>query len=160
MTASRRRRRPISSGGGSGSTVGTRCQASCCRTAALAPRGLASELYDDGIETGSHRRSLARLVEGEIDAAAIDSTLLALEARANPAIASLRVLERLGPAPIPPVVLLHGDPVLAGRVREALVSLDRHEAGRRALELGLMQRYVEISDAAYDTVREMDSSVR
>lgn len=127
---------------------------------ALIPRGLAGPLYDDGIKTGSHRRSLARLVEGEIDAAAIDSTLLALEARANPAIAALRVLERLGPAPIPPVVLLHGDPALAGRVREALVSLDRHEAGRRALELGLMRRYVEIADAAYDPVREMDSAVR
>jgi ABC-type phosphate/phosphonate transport system substrate-binding protein len=126
---------------------------------ALADRGLAAPLYDGAIETGSHRRSLALLVEGEIDAAAIDSTLLALEARANPAVAALRVLERLGPAPIPPVVLKGGDPALAGRVREALVSLDRHEAGRRVLELGLMQRYVEVSDADYDPVREMDAAV-
>jgi ABC-type phosphate/phosphonate transport system substrate-binding protein len=126
----------------------------------LMARGLAAPLYDDAIETGSHRNSLALLVSGEIDAAAIDSTLLALEARANPAIARLRVLERLGPAPIPPVALLHGDPALAGRLRDSLVSLDQHALGRRALELGLVERFVEVTDGDYDVVREMDGEVR
>jgi hypothetical protein len=32
--------------------------------------------------------------------------------------------------------------------------------GRRALELGLIDRYVETSDGAYDAVREMDGAVR
>ncbi len=126
----------------------------------LMARGLSAPLYDDAIETGSHRNSLALLVSGEIDAAAIDSTLLALEARANPAIARLRVLERLGPAPIPPVALLHGDPALAGRLRDSLVSLDQHALGRRALELGLVERFVEVTDGDYDVVREMDGAVR
>jgi ABC-type phosphate/phosphonate transport system substrate-binding protein len=123
-------------------------------------RGLAAPLYDDAVETGSHRNSLARLVSGEIDAAGIDSTVLALEARADPAIAALRVLERLGPAPIPPVVLLNGDAALAGRLRDALVSLDQHVLGRRALELGMVERYVAVSDGDYDVVREMDGEVR
>jgi ABC-type phosphate/phosphonate transport system substrate-binding protein len=127
---------------------------------ALIPRELAAPLYDDAIETGSHRRSLALLVVGEIDAAGIESTLLALEARADPAIAALRVLERIGPAPIPPVVLLHGDPALAGLLRDALVSLDQHVIGRRALELGLIERFCEISDGDYDAVRELDGAVR
>jgi ABC-type phosphate/phosphonate transport system substrate-binding protein len=126
---------------------------------ALMAPGLAAPLYDDAIETGSHRNSLAQLVSGEIDAAAIDSTLLALEARADPAIAGLRVLERLGPAPIPPVVLLNGDAALARRLCDALVSLDQHVLGRRALELGLVERFVEISDGDYDPVREMDGEV-
>jgi phosphonate transport system substrate-binding protein len=125
----------------------------------LMERGLADSLYDEAIETGSHRNSLALLVSGEIDAAGIDSTLLALEARADPAIAALRVLERLGPAPIPPVVLLNGDAALAARMRDALVSLDQHVLGRRALELGLVERFVEVSDGDYDPVREMDGEV-
>jgi ABC-type phosphate/phosphonate transport system substrate-binding protein len=128
--------------------------------AALIPRALAAPLYDNAIETGSHRRSLELLLSGEIDAAAIDSTLLALEARAHPEIAALRVLERLGPAPIPPVVLLSGDPHLADHLREALTSLDQHVIGRRALDLGLIERYVETSDGAYDPVRDMDGVVR
>jgi ABC-type phosphate/phosphonate transport system substrate-binding protein len=127
---------------------------------ALIPRKLAAPLYHDAIETGSHRRSLALLVAGEIDAAGIDSTRLALEARADPAIAALRVLERIGPAPIPPVVLAHGDAALAGLLRDALVTLDQHVIGRRALELGLIERFCEISDGDYDPVREMDGAVR
>jgi ABC-type phosphate/phosphonate transport system substrate-binding protein len=127
--------------------------------AALIPRKLAAPLYDGAIETGSHHRSLELLVAGELDAAAIDSTLLALEARADPAVAGLRVLERLGPAPIPPVVLLNGDAHVASALREALVSLDQHVIGRRALELGLIERFVETSDGAYDAVREMDGEV-
>jgi ABC-type phosphate/phosphonate transport system substrate-binding protein len=126
----------------------------------LMARGLAAPLYDDAVETGSHRSSLTQLVAGEIDAAGIDSTVLALEAAADPAIAGLRVLERLGPAPIPPIVLLNGDAALAGRLRDALVSLDQHVLGRRALELGLVERYVEVSDGDYDVVREMDGEVR
>jgi phosphonate transport system substrate-binding protein len=128
--------------------------------AALEPRGLAEPLYDHAIETGSHRRSLRLLAAGEIDVAPIDSTVLALEARSDPAIAALRVLERLGPAPIPPVVLLHGDPHLAEHLTQALVSLDQHVIGRRALALGLIERYVETSDGAYDAVRELDGAVR
>jgi ABC-type phosphate/phosphonate transport system substrate-binding protein len=126
---------------------------------ALIPRALAAPLYDNAIETGSHRRSLELLLSGEIDAAAIDSTLLAIEAK-NPTISALRVIERLGPAPIPPIVLLNGDPHLADHLREALTSLDQHVIGRRALELGLIDRYVETSDGAYDAVREMDGAVR
>ena len=125
----------------------------------LLERGLADTLYADAIETGSHRNSLALLLAGEIDAAGIDSTLLALEARENPAVAGLRVLERLGPAPIPPVVLLNGDAALARVLRDALVSLDQHALGRRALDLGLVERYVEITDGDYDPVREMDGEV-
>jgi ABC-type phosphate/phosphonate transport system substrate-binding protein len=126
---------------------------------ALIPRALAAPLYDGAIETGSHHRSLELLVAGELDAAAIDSTLLALEARADPAVARLRVLERLGPAPHPPVVLLNGDSHVASALREALVSLDQHVIGRRALELGLIERFVEVSDGAYDAVRDMDGLV-
>ena len=54
----------------------------------------------------------------------------------------------------------NGDPALAGALREALVSLDQHVIGRRALALGLIERYVETSDGVYDAVREMDGAVR
>ena len=45
------------------------------------------------------RRSLELLARAR-STLRIDSTVLALEARKDPAIAGLRVLERLGPAPI------------------------------------------------------------
>jgi phosphonate transport system substrate-binding protein len=124
--------------------------------AELAGRGLGNALYDHAIETGSHRRSLDLLVAGELDAAGIDSTMLPLEARDDPAVGALRVLERLGPAPVPPVVLLNGGPELARALRAALVGLAEHDAGRRALALGLVERFAEVEDADYDVVRAMD----
>jgi ABC-type phosphate/phosphonate transport system substrate-binding protein len=129
-------------------------------SASLAARGQAASLFDDMILTGSHRRSLAMLVAGELDAAAIDSTLLTLQSRANPAIAALPVLERLGPAPIPPVVLLGGDPELARALRDAFAALDASEEGRRALALGAVARYVAVEDRDYDPVRALDGAVR
>lgn len=128
--------------------------------AALMERSLAEPLYAEAVETGSHRRSLELLLDGELDAAAIDSTLLALEAQDDPAIAALRVVEQLGPAPIPPVVLLHCDLAATGQLRTALLELHRSEAGRRALALGLVDRFVAVGDSDYDPVRTMDGAVR
>ena len=124
--------------------------------AELEERGLGDALYDHAIETGSHRRSLDLLIAGELDAAGIDSTMLPLEARNDPGVAALRVLERLGPAPVPPVVLLNGDPGLARRLQAALVGLAADDAGRHALALGLVDRFAEVEDADYDVVRAMD----
>ena len=67
--------------------------------AALAPRGLVEPLYARTVRSGSHHRSLELLDAGEADAAAIDSTVLALEVRARPSFGELPVLEQLGPAP-------------------------------------------------------------
>ncbi|MEO9176230.1 MAG: PhnD/SsuA/transferrin family substrate-binding protein [Gaiellales bacterium] len=128
--------------------------------AALDARGIAAPLYEDAIVTGSHRRSLAMIVAGELDAASIDSTHLALRAAHEPAIAELRVVERLGPAPIPPVVLLHGTPALARSLRAALLALGASAEGRAALELGQVERYVAVADRDYDPVRAMDGAVR
>ncbi len=128
--------------------------------AELERRGLGDALYDHAIETGSHRRSLDLLIAGELDAAGIDSTMLPLEARSDPGVAALRVLERLGPAPVPPVVLLNGDPELAGRLQAALVALVADDAGRHALALGLVDRFAEVEDADYDVVRAMDRALR
>jgi phosphonate transport system substrate-binding protein len=127
---------------------------------ALVLREPAVPLYDHAIETGGHHQSLGLLVAGEIDAAAIDSTVLALEARADPAIAALAVAERFGPAPIPPVVLVGGSPALADELRGALLALDRSDEGRAALALGLIDRYVAVADSDYDPVRAMDAAVR
>jgi ABC-type phosphate/phosphonate transport system substrate-binding protein len=124
--------------------------------AELAARGLGDALYDHAIETGSHRRSLDLLIAGELDAAGIDSTMLPLEARNDPGVAALRVLERLGPAPVPPVVLLNGDPELARRLRAAFVGLAADDVGRHALALGLVDRFDEVEDADYNGVRAMD----
>lgn len=106
--------------------------------------------------TGTHRRSLALLLAGELDAAPIDSMLLAGEAITTPAFAELPVLATYGPAPSPPVVLVGDDPELAQRLRQALASLHEDSSGRTALALGCMARFDAMRDSDYDWIRECD----
>jgi phosphonate transport system substrate-binding protein len=57
-------------------------------------------------DMGSHLGSLRALGRGDIDAAAVDSVVLALRYRRDPALRTgLRVVHRLGPWPIQPMVM-------------------------------------------------------
>ena len=109
------------------------------------------------VRTGSHHNSLRALLRGEVEAAPIDSTVLALEQRADPALASLRRIARLGHLPSPPVVLVGGDAGLAASLRAALAGLGESEEGRAALALGAIQRFDAVADADYAPVRTADA---
>jgi phosphonate transport system substrate-binding protein len=84
---------------------------------------------------GSHLEAIAQVARGEVDAAAIDSNVLALARRRDPALGhALRVIETWGPFPIQPVVVRSGvDARLRRRVRAALVGV-----GDRLAAHGLM----------------------
>jgi ABC-type phosphate/phosphonate transport system substrate-binding protein len=110
------------------------------------------------VRTGSHRNSLRALLRGEVEAAPIDSTVLALERRADPGLLGLRTITRLGHMPSPPVALVGGDAGLAASLREALTGLDASEQGRSALELGAIQRFAAVADADYAPVRAADAA--
>jgi phosphonate transport system substrate-binding protein len=62
--------------------------------------------FSEVVESGFHQRSLRLVADGEVDAAAIDSQVLAVEQRDDPGLAQrLRVVATLGPAPSQPVVV-------------------------------------------------------
>jgi len=95
------------------------------------------------VHTGSHLRSLELLEGGQIEAAAIDSVVLALRRRDDPTIDErLRVVERLGPYPIQPVVCASG---MSDSRRSAVVDA---LLGLRLPEFGL-ERYIPVSRADY-----------
>jgi phosphonate transport system substrate-binding protein len=110
------------------------------------------------VRTGSHHSSLGALMRREVAAAPIDSTILALELRADPALVALRRIARLGRMPSPPVALVAGDDELARSLRAALGALHGSDHGRAALALGAVQWYAEVSDADYAPVRAADTA--
>lgn len=62
--------------------------------------------FGEVVESGFHQRSLRLVADGEVDAAAVDCQVLAVEMRADPGLAPrLRVVATLGPAPSQPVVV-------------------------------------------------------
>ncbi len=124
---------------------------------ALRALGIDPDDYD-WVRTGSHHASLAALLRGEVEAAPIDSTVLTLERRADPALAALARIARLGHMPSPPVALVGGDAGLAASLRTALTTLARSEEGRAALALGAVQRFDAVGDADYAPVRAADAT--
>jgi phosphonate transport system substrate-binding protein len=62
--------------------------------------------FGEVVESGFHHRSLQLVVDGVVDAAAIDCQVLAVEQRDDPGLAErIRVVATLGPAPSQPVVV-------------------------------------------------------
>src|SRR5436305_3262970 len=72
----------------------------------LLERGKSPDYFGKTVKSGSHMRSLEMVLEGEADAAAIDSHLSdILRSRDEELAARLRVVDVLGPSSNPPVVV-------------------------------------------------------
>ncbi|HET9917312.1 MAG TPA: PhnD/SsuA/transferrin family substrate-binding protein, partial [Candidatus Binatia bacterium] len=72
----------------------------------LAELGQRDGYFGRAVESGAHARSVGMILSGSIDCAAIDSTVLEwLQARRADSADELRVVETIGPSPIPPWVV-------------------------------------------------------
>jgi phosphonate transport system substrate-binding protein len=113
------------------------------------------------VEAGFHQRAIRLVADGTVDAAAIDSQVLAIELRDHARLADgLRVVGAFGPSTIQPVVAASRLPAqLKNRVREVLVGLGYDPAARPLLEYGLIDRFTPIGDAAYDDIRAMLATI-
>lgn len=109
------------------------------------------------IEAGFHQTAIRMVADGEIDGAAIDSQVLAIELRDHPALRDqLRIIGSLGPATIQPVVAArHLPDALKDAMRAALRAMGDDPAMRAALDHGFIARFVPVADATYDDIRAM-----
>jgi phosphonate transport system substrate-binding protein len=109
------------------------------------------------LEVGFHQRAIRLFTAGAVDAAAIDSQVLAIELRDHPRLAAgLRVIGAFGPSTIQPVVAASRLPTrLKDQVREVLVGLAGDPAAWVVLDYGLIDRFTPVGDAAYDDIRAM-----
>ena len=109
------------------------------------------------VEAGSHQASLGMILDGGIDASAIDSTVLELELEKDPTMESrLRVIETLGPSPIPPWVILRSVPEARREaVRETLIGMEEDARGRDVLSELPVARFARVEDGDYDPIRRM-----
>ncbi|MBX3067002.1 MAG: PhnD/SsuA/transferrin family substrate-binding protein [Anaerolineae bacterium] len=123
----------------------------------LANHGLNGDFFGSVIESGGHLLSLQLVLNGEVDAAAIDSTVLETELRSDPTLAQrIRVIEAMGPSPIPPYVVQKSLPNEdKRRLRQAFLTIHEDSRGRHILAKGGYERFVAVTDADYDVTREM-----
>lgn len=121
----------------------------------LARLGLDGDFFGSVRASGSHQESLRLVLEGQADAAAIDSLVLECELRRHPALAErLRTLQALGPHASPPAVARGVAPEVALALRDALLRMHEHPAGRLLLARGGLARFAPVSDQDYEPLRQ------
>jgi phosphonate transport system substrate-binding protein len=128
---------------------------------ALVRMGVRPGFFARIVEAGFHQRAIRLVHAGAVDAAAIDSQVLAVELRDHPALAAgLRVVGSFGPSTIQPVVAAsHLPGRLKDRVRELLVGLGEDPTARPSLAHGLIDRFAPVDDTAYDDIRTMLATI-
>jgi phosphonate transport system substrate-binding protein len=113
--------------------------------------GQSADFFGSVLESGAHVHSIRRVLSGDGDAAAIDSTVWDWQVAQEPSLAEkLRVVEVIGPTPAPPWVINRGlDGELRHRVRDGLLALHTHPAGRAILAQGDLRRFDASDEEVY-----------
>jgi len=118
-----------------------------------------SNFLGKAIQSGSHQRSIQLVFEGSVDCAAIDSTVLEQELRNLPILANnLRVIESIGPCPMPPIVIAqHLGATLIESVQLALLNPDTQL--RSLMDEAQIQRYVSVQAEDYQAIANIYDTV-
>ena len=109
--------------------------------------------FDQMFCSGSHLNSIEAVVNGDVDAAAIDSNVLRIRLKEVPSLREqLRVIESWGPFPIQPVVVRSAVlPEVKEGLRAALLSTREDPRTRRLLDRFDLSRFVAVSPEDYSS---------
>lgn len=105
----------------------------------------------------SHDNSIEAVAKKQVDGAAVDSLVWEYLQRTDPLLTSkTRIIAISPPYAIPPVVVPRNlDSYLKEQLRTIFVHMHEDPNGRAILQKIMIERFTEISDGAYDTVRYM-----
>ena len=107
------------------------------------------------VRSGSHEESIRMVATGKADASFVDSLVLDFDRETGHGWASeVKVIDSLGPAGIPPVVVSgKASADVRKRVKDALLAMHKDPDGRRILDDALVDRFVEVDDSNYSDIR-------
>lgn len=123
----------------------------------LATLGETSAYFRSIVAAGSHQAAIELVQQRQIDASAIDSTVLELELLSHPEIGQdIRIVATLGPSPIPPFVISPQVPRdLREQIRTSLLEMHTEDVGQAILAAGRISHFVRVVDQDYDPIRRM-----
>jgi phosphonate transport system substrate-binding protein len=123
----------------------------------LAGLGETRGFFGKVVESGTHSMALKMILNSQVDAAAIDSTVLEWAIGQSPEIGeAIRIIAAFGPSPIPPWVISRSVSVsLRRRLRALLLSMHRDPRGKGILAGANLDRFMEAEDHDYDPIRVM-----
>ncbi len=123
----------------------------------LASLGKNAEFFGKIVQSGGHQLSLQMILNQQITASALDSTVLDLELKNFPEFRSqIRIIETIGPSPIPPWVIWKNVSLELKKALQTLFfEMDETPQGQEILAEGLMRRFDPIKDQDYHPIRQM-----
>ncbi len=114
------------------------------------------------IVSGSHEESIRLVATGAVDASSVDSLVLDYDRFVNDEAAlNVRIIEHLGPAGIPPVVVSKkADPSIKKALMDAMLNMHKDPEGERILAKAMVKRFDPPNDRNYDDVRKAEKMAK
>ena len=124
--------------------------------------GIDEQGRNNSFFTYSHDNSIIAVAEQIAEGAAVDSLVYEDMKETRPdIIAKTRIIETSPPFGIPPVVVSKDiDPFLEKKLRNIFLDMDKDEEGKRILSMVKIDRFVNLNDSAYDSIREMRKQIK
>ncbi|HSW80002.1 MAG TPA: PhnD/SsuA/transferrin family substrate-binding protein [Candidatus Saccharimonadales bacterium] len=109
------------------------------------------------INAGYHEESIRLVLDGKIDASAIDSQVLSVAMRDDSLLRrGLKIIDTLGPSTIQPIAVSKRlSETLRQQILQILLDFHKGSKNRKKLDLGLVDHFVAIGPKDYDDIRMM-----
>ena len=123
----------------------------------LAKQGETNGYFGKVVEAGYHQNAIQMVYEGQVQASAIDSLVLAVELKQHPELGTeLRVIDSLGPSTIQPFAASsHVALTLRDDVQGVMAEMHKDPNAAEFLNRGLIDHLTAVQDKDYDDIREM-----
>jgi phosphonate transport system substrate-binding protein len=126
----------------------------------LAKEGLRpQEFFSKYIYSYSHNKSIELVAKKVVDGAAVESPVYEfLKKAGSPFISQTKIIHISDEFGIPPVVMPPGVPTYEKeKLREILEQMHKDSEGKKILDAMLIEKFVDVPDSNYDSIREMES---
>jgi phosphonate transport system substrate-binding protein len=116
--------------------------------------GCSGHFFNRAITSGSHQQSIRRVLDGDANCAAIDSTVLAQSFRDTPELKEqLRVVASTEPSPVPPLAMIESDAHHRQTLQSVLADPD-HDLSHAMQRAGILT-LVPVDTDDYRVIGEM-----
>ncbi|MEK6743127.1 MAG: phosphate/phosphite/phosphonate ABC transporter substrate-binding protein [Nitrospirota bacterium] len=118
--------------------------------------------FSKHVFTYAHDKSIKAVAQGIVDGASVDSLIWDYADKRNPQFTSkTKIIRKSAPYAIPPVAVRPGlDRELKKELKRVFLAAHADPEGKEILKNMMIDKFVEIDDKAYDSIREMKEWVK
>jgi len=123
--------------------------------------GIDEQGRNNSFFTYSHDNSIIAVAEQIAEGAAVDSLVYEDMKETHPdVIAKTRIIETSPPFAFPCRGFKRYRPIFENRLRNIFLNMDKDEEGKKILTMVKIERFINLNDSAYDSIREMRKQIQ